>query len=189
MTYVVVINISAQNFLDNFACANIHWTRSMIVRFTLSTSPLNSVIFRTVYSSRIPFNRQYCLNCPWYSPPLSARIAFSFRFVSLSTFMWNSLKTDSTWSFVFSGETHNFWLWSSINVMKYYDPACHFVSTWHTSVCTSSSDTFPLIGGLTQKEVWFYLPAMQSVHFSSCTFLTSGMRLSSASFRIPFWLI
>ena len=75
--------------------------------------------------------------------------------------------------------------WSSINITKYCDPACDFVSTWHTSVCTSSSTAFRLIGGLALKEVRFCLPAKQSVHFSRCTFLTSGMRLSSTSLHIP----
>ena len=117
------------------------------------------------------------------------RTAFNFRQISLSALPWNSLKVDNTWSFIFNSETHNFRLWSSMNVTKYCDPTCDFVFTWHTSVCTSSNNAFRLIGGLARKEVRFCLPAKQLVHFSSCMFLTSGRRLSSASLRIPFWLM
>ena len=60
---------------------------------------------------------------------------------------------------VFSGETHSFQLWSSMNVMKYYNQACDFVSTWHTSVCPSSNGVFCLAGGRVRKEVRFCLPA------------------------------
>ena len=73
-----------------------------------------------------------------------------------------------------------------MKVTKYCDPACDFVSTWHTSVCTSSSKAFRLIGGLDRKEVLFCLSVKQSMHFSSCTLFTSVMRLSSANLRIPF---
>ena len=95
---------------------------------------------------------------------------------------------DSTWSFVFNVEIHNFWQWSSMKLTKYCDPACDFVSTEHTSVCTMSSAAFHLIDCLNQKEVMFCLPAKQSVRFSSCTFVTSVMRLSSTSLHIPFWV-
>ena len=96
ITYVVVIITSAQNVLDSFACANILQTRSMIVWFILSASPFNSGVFSTVYSNRIPIDRQYSSNFPRYSPPLSARTVFSFWPVSLFTLAWKSLKTDST---------------------------------------------------------------------------------------------
>ena len=161
ITYLAVISASAQNSFDSFACANILRTHSMMVRFILSTNPFNSGVFGTVYLSRILFDRQYSSNCPRYSPSLSARTAFSFRPVSLSTLL--------VFSVVFSGETHSFRMWSSMNVTKYYHPTCDFVSTWHTSVCTSSNNAFHLIGGLTRKEVRFCFPSMQSVHFSSCT--------------------
>ena len=72
ITYVVVINASTQSVLDKFACANILLTRPMIVRFILSAMPFNFGVFGIVYSSRIPFDRQYSSNCPWYSPPLSS---------------------------------------------------------------------------------------------------------------------
>ena len=49
-------------------------------------------------------------------------------------------------------------------------------------------DAFFLIGDLDRKEYLFCLPAKYLVHFSSCTFFTSGMRLS-ASLHIPFWLM
>ena len=140
-----------------------------MVRFILSANPFNSGVFGTVYSSQIPIDRKYSSNYPRCSPPLSAQTAFSFRSVSLSALAWNSLKTDSTWSFAFSTETHNFRLWTSMNVRKYSDPACDFVSTWHKSVCTSSNNAFCLIRGLARKEVRFCLPAKQSVHFSSST--------------------
>ena len=100
-----------------------------------------------------------------------------------------SLKTDNTWSFIFSGETHNFRLWSSMNVTKYCDPECDFVSTWHTLVCTSSNNVICLIGGLAWKEVRFCLPTKKLVHFSSYTILNSRMRFASASLRTPFYLM
>ena len=40
-----------------------------------------------------------------------------------------------------------------------------------------------------QLGVPFCLSAKQYVHMSSCTFFTFGMRLSSASLHIPFWLM
>ena len=95
--------------------------------------------FDTVYSSRIPFDRWYSSNCPRYSPPLSARTTFTFWSVYLLTLAWNSSKMENTGSFGFTIETHIFWLWSSMKGMKYCAPACDFMSTWHTSVCTGSS--------------------------------------------------
>ena len=145
------------------------------VRFILSGNPFSSRVFGTVYSSRIPIDRQYSSNCPRYSPPLSAKTAFSFRLVSLSTLTWNSLKTDSTWSFIFISEAHSFRLWLSINVTKYCDPACDFLSTWHTLVCTNNA--FRLIGGLVQKEVRLMLSVSP---FSSRVFGTVYLS------RIPF---
>ena len=90
---------------------------------------------------------------------------------------WNSLKTDNTWSFVFIGEAHSFRLWSSINVTNYCNPACDFLSTWHTSVCISSNNAFRLIGGLIQKKVWFIL---------SVSPFSSGIFGTVYSSQIPF---
>ena len=113
----------------------------------------HSILAYSARCIRPIFDRQYSLNCPRYSLRLSTQTAFSFRPVSLSTLAWDSLKTDNTWSFMFSSEAHSFRLWSSMNVTKYcdfvilhevsqpqtiIDPACDFVSTWHTSVCTSA---------------------------------------------------
>ena len=118
-------------------------------------------------------------------PPVFSSIVRTTRFQLPAGFPFHS-RVDNTWSFVSNGETHNFRLWSSMNVMKYCDPTCDFVSSWHTSVCTSSINSFRLIDGLARKEIWFCLPAKHSVHFSSYTFLTSGITLSSVSLRIPF---
>ena len=57
------------------------------------------------------------------------------------------------------------------------------------SVCTSSNGAFRLDSGLDGKEVRVCFPAKQLVHLSRYTSFTSGMRLSSASLRIPFWLM
>ena len=97
ITYVPVISTSAQNVLDNFACANILRTRSMMVQFILSANQFSYRVFEIVYSSRIPFDRWYSSNYPWYSPLFSSRTAFSFLPDSLSTLMWNTLKTHNTW--------------------------------------------------------------------------------------------
>ena len=60
-----------------------------------------------LYSNRIPRDRQYSSNCPQYSLPFSVKMIFSFLPDSLLALPCNSLKTDSTWSFVFRTEAHN----------------------------------------------------------------------------------
>ena len=128
ITYTIFIGASAQNVLGNLACASILQTLSITVWYILSASPFSSCIFRTLYSSRIPFVLKCSSNYPWYSTPLFARIAFCFWSVSLSSLIWTSLKTDNPSSLVFNMEAHNFRRQSSTRVTQYYDLACHLVS-------------------------------------------------------------